>query len=112
MRATFRFASGIEGVAEFGFRGFYTPRGGVSVAFENGWIKWDSKGLVYEKNSEVIHESFSTTSSYQLQLDDFVRRIRGKKSTVLAPEEAVLTARIVDAMYEKAGLALRGAPQA
>lgn len=36
MRAMFRFPSGIEGVAEFGFRGFYTPRGGISVTFENG----------------------------------------------------------------------------
>ena len=30
MRATLRFPSGVEGVVEFGFRGFYMPRVGVS----------------------------------------------------------------------------------
>jgi len=32
MRATLRFPSGVEGVAEFGFRGFYIPRAGVVVS--------------------------------------------------------------------------------
>lgn len=111
MRAMFRFPSGIEGVAECGFRGFYTPRGGISVICESGSIKWDAKGLVYEKNGRAIHEPLPTTSSYQLQLDDFVRAIKGKKSDALGPEDALFTARIIDGMYEKAGLALRGTPQ-
>jgi predicted dehydrogenase len=110
MRATVRFQSGAEGVAEFGFRGFYRPRGGVEVTCENGWIKWDAEGLVYEKNGNLVHEALPTKSTYQLQLEAFVQTVRGDKSNVLPPDDAVLTARVVDAMYEKAGLSVRGAP--
>jgi predicted dehydrogenase len=111
MRAALRFPSGVEGDAEFGFRGLYTPRGGVTVTGEKGWIKWDSKGLVYEKNGNLIRESLPTASTYQLQLEAFAKRLRGEESNILPPDDAVLTARVVDAIYEKAGLALRGTPQ-
>ena len=40
-----------------------------------------------------------------------MKSIRGEESNALAPDDAVLTARVLDAMYEKAGLALRGTPQ-
>jgi predicted dehydrogenase len=111
MHATLRFPSGVEGVVEFGFRGFYMPRGGVEVTCENGWIKWDRKGLVYEKNGNVTHESLPRKSTYQLQLEAFVKSIGGEESDALPPDDAVLTARVLDAMYEKAGLALRGTLQ-
>jgi predicted dehydrogenase len=111
MRAMLRFPSGVEGVAEFGFRGFYLPRGGVVVTCESGSIKWDGKGLVHEKSGNVIHEALPTKSTYQLQLEAFAKSIRGEKSDAPPPEDAVLTARVIDAMYEKAGLALRGTPQ-
>jgi predicted dehydrogenase len=111
MCATLRFPSGVEGVVEFGFRGFYVPRGGVEVTFEKGWIKWDGKGLVYEKNGSVIHEALPTKSTHQLQLEAFVKRVNGETSDALPPDDAVLTARVLDAMYEKAGLALRGTLQ-
>lgn len=111
MRAMLRFPSGVEGVVEFGFRGFYLPRGGVVVTCENGTIKWDGKGLVHEKNGNLIHESLPTKSTYQLQLEAFAKSIRGEKSNALPPDDAVLTARVLDAMYEKAGLALRGTLQ-
>jgi predicted dehydrogenase len=108
MRAAVRFPSGAEGIAEFGFRGFYLPRGGVSVTCENGWIKWDGKGLAYERNGKVAHEVIPANSTYQVQLEAFARSVRGEESNSLPPDDAVLTARVVDAMYEKAGLALRG----
>jgi predicted dehydrogenase len=111
MRAMLRFPSGIEGVAEFGFRGFYIPRGGVTVTGERGWIKWDGKGLVYEQDGKLIHELLPTKLTYQLQLEAFAKAVRGEQSNLPPPDEAVLTARVVDAMYEKAGLALRGTPQ-
>jgi predicted dehydrogenase len=111
MCATLRFPSGVEGVVEFGFRGFYVPRGGVEVTFEKGWIKWDGKGLVYEKNGSVIHEALPTKSTHQLQLEAFVKRVNGETSDALPPDDAVLTARVIDALYEKAGLALRGTLQ-
>lgn len=111
MRAMLRFPSGVEGVAEFGFRGFYLPRGGVAVSCEKGWIKWDAKGLVYEKNGNLIHEVLPTKSTHQLQLEAFAKTVCGEKSNALPPDDAVLTARVIDAIYEKAGLALRGTLQ-
>ena len=111
LRATLRFPSGVEGVVEFGFRGFYMPRGGVVVTCENGSIKWDRKGLVLQKNGEVSREVLPTKSTHQLQLEAFVKRVDGEESTALPPDDAVLTARVLDAIYEKAGLALRGTLQ-
>jgi predicted dehydrogenase len=111
MRATLRFPSEIEAVAEFGFRGFYTPRGDVAITCEKGWIKWDGKGLSYQKNGNLGREPLPATSTYQLQLEAFAKTIRGEKSDALTPSESVLTARVVDAMYEKAGLTPRGKPE-
>jgi predicted dehydrogenase len=114
MRAMLRFPSGVEGLTEFGFRGFYAPRLGVVVTCEDGWIKWDGKAktLVHaKKNGKLNHESIPENSTSQLQLEAFVKSIRGEKSNALPPEDAVLTARVLDAMYEKAGLALRGTLQ-
>jgi predicted dehydrogenase len=111
MRATLRFPSGVEGVVEFGFRGFYMPRSGVAVTCESGWIKWDGKGLVHAKNGNVIHEPIPANPTYQRQLDAFVKSIKGEESNALPPDDAVLTARVLDTMYQKAGLALRGTPQ-
>ena len=111
VRAKLRFPSGVEGVAEFGFRGFYTPRASVAITCENGSIKWDGKGLTLRKNGDLIRESLPTKSTYQLQLEAFVKRINGEVSNALPPDDAVLTARVLDAMYKKAGLSLRGTLQ-
>jgi predicted dehydrogenase len=108
MRAALQFPSGVEGVVEFGFRGFYMPRNGVVAICKNGWIKWDGEGLAHAKNGNVINESFLAKSTYQLQLEAFVKSVRGEESNALPPDDAVLTARVLDAMYKKAGLALRG----
>ena len=109
MRATVRFPSGAGGVAEFGFRGLYLPRGDVVVECENGKIKWRGEGLAVEKNGVVVKESLPGGSTFQLQLEAFVKSIAGERPNALPVEDAVLTARVLDAMYEKAGLALRGA---
>jgi predicted dehydrogenase len=111
MRAMLRFPSGGEGVVEFGFRGFYVPRNRVVVTCENGRIRWEGENLTHEKNGNVIKESFSPKSTYQLQLEAFVKRVKGEESNELPPDDAVLTARVLDTMYEKAGLPLRGTSQ-
>jgi predicted dehydrogenase len=111
MRALLRFPSGAEGVVEFGFRGFYVPRSGVVVTCENGWIKWDGEDLVHAKDGNEIRESFPAKSTFQLQLEEFVKSVSGEESNAPPPDDAVLTARVVDAMYEKAGLRLRGTSQ-
>ena len=109
MSAILRFPSGVEGGVEFGFRGFYTPRVSVVVTCENGSIKWNGEALAYaKKDGEMTQESPAAKSTYQTQLEEFVKSVRGEKSNALPPEDAVLTARVLDVMYEKAGLALRG----
>jgi predicted dehydrogenase len=116
MRAMLRFPSGVEGAVEFGFRGFYMPRVGIVVTCEDGWIKWDGRAnaLAHSKgrNSQFNHGSARTKPANQLQLEEFVKSVRGEKSDTLPTEDAILTARVLDAMYEKAGLALRGPQQA
>jgi predicted dehydrogenase len=111
MRAMLRFPSGAEGVVEFGFRGFYMPRGGVVVTCENGWIKSDGEDLVHSKNGNEVREAFPPKSTFQTQLEEFAKSVRGEESMALPPDDAVLTARVLDAMYEKTGLALRGTSQ-
>jgi predicted dehydrogenase len=109
MRATLRFPSGVEGAIEFGFRGLYLPRDGVWVTGEKGRIKWDGKGLVLERDGKETREPLPTKSTYQLQLEAFAQCVRGGRPP--PGNDAFLTARVLDAMYEKAGLALRGTPQ-
>ena len=107
MRAKLRFPSGADGVAECGFRGFYRPRFGVAVTCERGWIKWDSVGLLCKRDGQVTREVISPDWTYQLQIKAFVKSIRGESSDALQPEDSIATARVLDAMYAKAGLAPR-----
>ena len=108
MRAQVRFPSGAKGVVEFGFRGLYRSRGDIAVTCEKGWIKWDAAGLVHQKNGNVVREALPTESTYRLQLEAFAKAVSGEPSDVPPADDAVLTARVLDALYEKAGLAPRG----
>jgi predicted dehydrogenase len=108
MAAEVKFPSGLDGSIEFGLRGFYSPKDGVITQFENGQIKWDGKGLKLEKNGVVTREALPTKSTYQRQLEAFAKSIRGEPSKALPPDDLVLTARVLDKMYEMAGLRLRG----
>jgi predicted dehydrogenase len=108
MRAYCRFPSGAEGMAECGFRGFYMPRVGVVVTCEKGSIKWGSRGLVYDKNGKSMEEQIAPTPTLRLQLESFAKSLRGEESDTLSPEDSIQTARVLDAMYKKARLALRG----
>jgi predicted dehydrogenase len=107
MRAKLRFPSGADGVAECGFRGLYRPRFGVVATCERGWIKWDSGGLLCKRDGQLTREAISANLTYQLQIEAFVKSIRGEPSDALQPEDSIATARVLDAMYEKAGLAPR-----
>jgi len=75
---------------------------------EGGSIKWDGQGLVYNKNGKMVQEPIAPTPTFRLQLEAFVKRIRGEESEVHSLEDSIQTARALDAMYNKAGLALRG----
>ncbi len=48
-------------------------------------------------------------TSYDAQLQVFVEAVRGGGDVVTGPEDSVATMRAIDAIYEKAGLPLRGA---
>ena len=108
-----RFASrpGSKAPSSSGFAVFICLVIDVVVTCEKGRIKWDAEGLVLEKNGKEIHESLPTESTYRLQLEAFAKSVRGERSNALPPNDAVLTARVLDAIYEKAGLALRGTRQ-
>jgi predicted dehydrogenase len=112
MRATCRFPSGIEGIAECGFRGWYMPRLGVAVECERGWIKWDKAGLVYKKGTKVVREAVPTDWTYQHQIQSFLRSIRQEPTDMVSPDDSVANARVIDAMYAKAGLRPRDAASA
>ncbi len=109
MRAEVRLPSGASGLVECGFRGLYLPRASVELTFANGSIKWNGKGLECKKGDKVIQEAFETPSTYRLQLEAFVKAVKGEASDILSPEDVVATAKVLDAMYQKAGLAPRGA---
>jgi len=107
MRATCRFPSGAEGGVECGFRGWYSPRVGVDVRCERGWVKWEKAGLVHNNEGRVVHEAIPDNWTFQLQIQAFAKSTRGEPSDALPPEDAVANARVLDAMYEAAGLAPR-----
>jgi predicted dehydrogenase len=104
MRAAVRFPSGADGSIEFGFRGFYLPRDGVVATCEKGRIRWRGEGLVLEKQGKKTRERLAQPSTYQRQLESFAKRVWGERSGE-RPDDAVLTARVLDALYERAGLA-------
>lgn len=110
MRADCRFPSGAEGIAECGFRGFYMPRVGVVATCEAGSIKWDGQGLVYNQNGKMVQEPVAPRPTFRLQLEAFANRVRGEESDVHSLEDSIQTARVLDAMSNRAGLALRGNP--
>ena len=107
MRATCRFPSGVKGVAECGFRGWYSTRMGVAVDCERGWIKLEPGGIAWKKDGRVVRETLPDGWTYQRQIEAFVKSIRGDGSAAPPPEDAVENARVLGAMYAAAGLAPR-----
>jgi predicted dehydrogenase len=107
MKAQLRFPSGARGRVECGFRGFYRAKVGVSVSLERGTIAWDKSGLVHRKDGRIVREPQPPNWTFQRQLQAFARRIRGEVSDALPLEDSVATARVIDAIYQKAGLELR-----
>ncbi len=111
MRAECRFPSGVSGVIECGFRGFYTPRAGVLLNCENGSIRWGGAGLECNRNGKGTQEKIAPVPTLRVQLESFAKAVRGEPADILSPEDSVLSARVLDAMYSKAGLAVRGSGQ-
>jgi predicted dehydrogenase len=108
MRATCRLPSGASARIECGFRGWYTIRLGVVARCERGWIRWVAKGLEYSIDGRKVVEPMPPEWTQQLQMAAFAARCRGQVSDAGLPEDSAATARVIDAMYRRAGLAPRG----
>ena len=108
MRAELRFPSGAEGSVECGFRGLYTPRVGIEVICEGGAIRWAGGVLKITKEGQQIEERVAPTPTFLLQLQNFLKAVAGEESDLFSLQDSLRTARVLDEMYRKAGLELRG----
>lgn len=107
MRAHLRFPSGITGIVECGFLGNYSLEWSISAECERGSIRLSDNELTCVTRGRVVHETVRPTPTYLRQLDAFSKQVRGQPSRAPPIERAITTARILDAMYEGAGLAPR-----
>jgi predicted dehydrogenase len=108
MRASMRMPSGAAGVAECGFRGWYLPRMGVTVQCERGSVTWNKAGIEIKLDGRATSEALPPDWTYQRQIHAFARSCRGESSDVVSPEDSLATARVLDAIYERSGLGIRG----
>jgi predicted dehydrogenase len=109
MQASLRLPSGAAGVAECGFRGWYLPRMGVTVECERGSVTWNKAGIQIKQGGRAISEALPPDWTYQRQIHAFARSCRGEASDAVRPEDSLATAKVLDAMYERSGLGIRGA---
>jgi predicted dehydrogenase len=109
MQAHLTFPSGVTGIVECGFLGNYSPDGSISVECEQGLIGLSEEGLVCVTPERTVRESIPSTPTYVRQLEAFTGQVRGESCHALPLEHSMTTARILDAMYEGAGLAPRTA---
>lgn len=112
MRSTLKFPSGITGVVECGFRGTFTPSFGLSVECERGTLSWGPRGVVCVREGKAVTEECPSSDPYDAQLAAFLGQVQGEPSETAALERTIATAAVLDAMYERAGLAPRVGPAA
>ena len=72
--------------------------------FQPHWFNWLTVNGRSGKLSERVHGE----NSYVLQLRAFIKAIRGEIKLNTDPEDAICNMRVIDAIYEKAGLSKRG----
>jgi predicted dehydrogenase len=107
MRSALKFPSGITGVVECGFRGAFTPSFGLSVECERGALSWGPRGVVCIRDGKAVTEECPPIDPYDAQLATFLRQVRGDPSEAATLEQSIVNAAVLDAMYERAGLAAR-----
>jgi len=72
--------------------------------FQPHWFHW----MNLRTSKGTRHEHIKGGNSYALQLRAFADAIRSGTPLITNPEDAVNNMRLIDAVYEKAGLRLRG----
>ena len=108
MQAKVKFPSGANGTIECGFRGSFSVLFGLTVKCEQGSMTLDlQSGLTYTTGVQAVREPNPGDWTYKLELEEFARRACGHRSSMLPESDPVGTARVLDAMYESAGLAPR-----
>lgn len=107
MQANVALASGATATIEVGFRGDYQQAFCILVTCENGHVNYDGKLLSYSSSGHLHHETAPPTPTYQLQLSAFAEQIGGKTSLSPSLRQSVSNAHVIDAMYQRAGLAPR-----
>jgi predicted dehydrogenase len=76
----------------------------VLSPFQPHWFHW-----LRIRTAKGIHQGMvKGENSYTSQLRAFAKAIRGEGILNTNPDDAVNNMRLIDAVYEKAGLALRG----
>ena len=76
----------------------------VISPFQPHWFNWLTVNGKNGKYSEQVRGE----NSYVLQLRAFIQAIRGQSKLNTDPQDAICNMRVIDAIYEKAGLDLRG----
>ncbi len=72
--------------------------------FQPHWFHW----MTLHTSRGMRHEHIKGSNSYALQLRSFANAIRSGTPLSTNPEDAVNNMRLIDAIYEKAGVRLRG----
>jgi predicted dehydrogenase len=115
MRAELEFADGRRGTLLGGFSDSETPDTEIVITGETGSLEitqmyvpqWGGQ-LRLTWQGRTYTEQAEPTASYLFQLREFVRCVRDGAPVLSSADEGVKIARNVDAIYEKAGLRLRG----
>src|SRR5215212_12092433 len=91
------------------FRSFLTIEGDkgrlrVISPFQPHWFNWLTVQGIKGKYSEMVQGE----NSYNLQLRAFVKAVRGETKLNTDPTDGIGNMRVIDSIYEKAGLKQRG----
>jgi predicted dehydrogenase len=76
----------------------------VLSPFQPHWINWLTVHGVKGNHSEMVQGE----NSYTLQLRAFIKAIRGEMELNTDSSDAIGNMRVIDSIYEKAGLKQRG----
>jgi predicted dehydrogenase len=110
MQADLQLPCGATGIIESGFRGAYTPRFEFRVECESGSLAVEGvDGLTITQGEQAtrLPNPGGEVDTHQLLLADFVNEVRGAGRPLVSVSEVIAAARIIDAMYERAGLSRR-----
>jgi predicted dehydrogenase len=115
MEARFRFASGLEARMTCAIRSLWLVRSSARVVGDRGELRVLGpyhphllQRLKIRAPSGRRLERVPGDSTFTYQLRAFVKAVRDGEPLITDPTEAVANLRVIDAVYERAGLKIRG----